>query len=137
MSDLGVMTAATDATATNETEVGDVSPEVVLVDPELAASARPLLVPREQPPKRRVERAVRDEDRYSSVRRAHLAARPDDRVTQAHQRLLEAGIASDVLGSMVPAGRCVRRSTTLIPAVSAASSVVLLVLQLYLGQGAL
>jgi hypothetical protein len=137
MSDLGVMTPASLATTTNRTDRGEVSPEVVLVDPDLAASARPLHVPHEQPPTRRAERAVDDEDRYSSIPRRHPVAQPDGRAIQARQRLLDAGIASDVLGSMVPRGGHFRRSATLIPAISAASSVILLVLQLYLGQGTL
>lgn len=126
------MTPPPSATATTRTERGEISPEVVLVDPDLAASARPLLELHEQPPKRLAERGL--EDQYASIRRV---AQPDDREAQARQRLLEAGIASDVLGSMVPCGRHFRRRATLVPAVSAASSVAVFVLQLYLGQGTL
>jgi len=53
--------------------------------------------------------------------------------TEARQRLLEAGIAAE----FPSAHRWKFRATTLIPTISAATAVVLLVLQLYLGAGTL
>ena len=138
MTDRVVMTLVSIPIATTRTERGEVSPEVVLIDPDLAASAGPLLVSHEQPRKQAAEGASKEEHRYSSLFPVRPAlAHPDARAIQARQRLLEAGIASDVLGSMVPRRRRLRRRATLIPAISAASSAGVLVLQLYLGQGTL
>jgi hypothetical protein len=122
MSDLAVVSTAPE-TELLEIEAVELSPEVMLVDPDLAVTARELRARHEATPE--------------WPRPAPAVSRPDHRVLEARQRLLDAGIASDVLGSVVPDGRHLRRRATLVPALSAATSVALFVVQLYLGQGVL
>lgn len=136
MSDLGVMSAVPE-TEFREVEVDAVSPELALVDPDLVAPAASQLVRRERRPGWLANRGVADQIRDQTLPRAGLMSQRDDRRLEARQRLLEAGVASDVLGSIVPRGRQLRRRAMLIPALSAACSVALLVFQLYVGQGAL
>ena len=62
---------------------------------------------------------------------------PGPGVLEARERLMRAGVDSEVLGSMVPRVRMFRRRATLVPALAAASAVALFVLQLYVAQGAL
>jgi hypothetical protein len=113
-----------------------VSPELVLIDPELAADARERLG---DPAETRS--AVRQP---SEARRAAPAASlavppppPDDTSAEARQRLMERGLDSEVLGSLVPSGKHFRRRALFIPAASAATAVALFVVQLYLNQGKL
>src|SRR5919197_1964624 len=116
MSDTGLMTAAPD-TDVALIELQALSPEVVLVDPDLAASARPLLAE----PDARVEigEPSRDEQSEPSALIAKQGFR-SEAIAEARQRLMEAGLASEVVGAMLPSGRYFRRRATLIPASSAA-----------------
>jgi hypothetical protein len=50
---------------------------------------------------------------------------------------MEGGLDSEILGSLVPSGKHVRRRATFIPAAAAATAVALFVVQLYLNQGKL
>ena len=130
------MTAAPE-TALGDVEADEVSPELALVDPDLVASAAPRPIQRDRRPAWLANRSVDEQVRDQSLPRAGPMPQHDDRILKARQRLLEAGIDSDVLGSMVPRGRQMRRRAILIPSLAAASSVALLALQLYMGQGAL
>jgi hypothetical protein len=62
---------------------------------------------------------------------------PEPGFLEARERLMRAGVDSEVLGSMVPRVRIFRRRATLVPACAAATAVALFVLQLYVAQGAL
>src|SRR6266511_3812189 len=99
------------------------SPELVLVDPQPGAyPPAPFAVPGTVRPRLTKPAATKPPSRTGD---AH-----GDAVNAAHERLLKAGIDSDVLGSLVPAGKHFRRRARLVPACAAASAVALLVLQL-------
>jgi hypothetical protein len=136
--DTTCMAAAPD-TGVRASELDTVSPELVLVDPRLAASARALL----PDPAETLARP----DRSARVRRRVFPVSfPDDGLSsfeadatsaEARERLMDGAVDSEVMGSLAPSGRHFRRPTTLIPTSSAASAVALFVLQLYMGHGAL
>jgi hypothetical protein len=108
------------------------SPELVLVAPELPAYPRePLEVPADAYSPLREPDAPDREPSSDAVPIAHGQA-----ISEARKRLMEAGVESDVLGSLVPR-KHFRRRARLVPASAAATSVALLVLQLYLSHGAL
>jgi hypothetical protein len=111
-------------------------PELGLVDSEFAPSARALLE-RDASVGWLQERGLDDEGRRHVSDEPASPAIPEDQILQARRRLMDAGIASDSRGSMIPRGRRYRRRATLIPAFSAATSVVLLVLQLCVANGTL
>ena len=109
------------------------SPELVLVDAELAGDRR---VPLPAPPD--ASSSLWEPAPYRERPPESDSAEADeDAIGEARTRLVEAGIASDVLGSLVRARKGFRRRATLIPASAAATSVALLVLQLYLEHGRL
>lgn len=109
------------------------SPELVLVDPELDVHPRvPLALPTKAR-SRRLEPAAPNRDPLYGA----PSERGNDALSEARKRLMEAGLHSDVLGSLVPPRKDSRSRARLIPAGAAATSVALLVLQLYLGQGQL
>ena len=110
------------------------SPELVLVDPQLVAYRRaPLAVP--TTPRSRLGEPARPDLKVLPV---SVPSKPGtDAISEARKRLMEAGLDSDMLGSLVPARKHFRRRASLIPATAAATSVALLVLQLYLGHGQL
>ena len=112
------------------------SPEVVLVDPVLAPSAVPFLE-RDASVPWLGERGVGDKGQRHVSGEPASSPLSEDPGLEARRRLMDAGIASDVRGSMIPRGRRYRRRATLIPALSAATSVALLILQLYVANGTL
>jgi hypothetical protein len=106
--------------------IDPLSPELVLVDAELAKLARSLLPERahgEQPP---VTGA--GESRAAAVDELRPGA--EVALKRARQRLLDGAVMSEILAE----SQC-RRRITVIPTASAAVAVVLLVTQLYLNQG--
>jgi hypothetical protein len=114
-------------------ELGLVSPELVLVDPDLAVPARALLSdaviagvsePARLMPRPRVTVPSRDPSTFGE----ESAATGD-----ARRRLMDNAVVSESLGGLAPVR--FRRRVTLIPSSSAASSVGILVLQLFLGHG--
>jgi hypothetical protein len=107
------------------------SPEVALVDPGFAALP---FLERDASAPWLEERGLDKGQRHLSVELA-TSALSEDPALEARRRLMDAGIASDVRGSMIPRGRRYRRRATLIPAFSAATSVALLVAQLYMANG--
>ena len=117
-------------------ELENSSPEVGLVDPEFAPSARALLE-RDASVRWLEERGLGDKGRRHASVEPATSAMPEDQALEARRRLMDAGIASEVRGSTIPRARRFRRRATLIPALSAATSVALFVLQLYVANGAL
>jgi hypothetical protein len=105
-----------------------VSPELVLVDPQLAAHTRPLAdsggafwrVEKPLPSRR---------ERHPLSVPGHARA---DASAESRERLTESALESEV-----PSRKQVRRRARLIPATAAATSVILLVVQLYLNHGKL
>jgi hypothetical protein len=108
------------------------SPELVLVDPQLMAYPR---VPLASPTNARSRLSEPGPDREPAS--ASGPSTESDAMSGARMRLMEAGLDSDVLGTLIPARKHFRRRASLIPASAAATSVALLVLQLYLGHGGL
>lgn len=114
-----------------------VSPELVLVDPALAVEARQLLA--DSADTRSSVTRPSDDAESPRIPAPDTAPpqRPDDTSAEARLRLMEHGLDSEVLGSLVPSGKHFRRRATLIPAAAAATAVALFVVQLYLNQGKL
>jgi hypothetical protein len=111
-----------------------VSPELVLVDPQLAAYTRALLaVP--------TDALSRLEQPLPPVREPLPVSVPGDAggdaSVEARKRLMEGALDSEALGSVPRSREHFRRRARLIPAIAAATSVALLVLQLNLGDGKL
>jgi hypothetical protein len=111
-----------------------VSPELVLVDPQLAAYTRAL----HADPAGAFSHV---EDPLPSGREPPPVSVPGDAgvdaSAEARERLMEGALDSEVLGSLAPSREHFRRRARLIPATAAATSVTLLVLQLYLSHGKL
>jgi hypothetical protein len=110
------------------------SPELALVDPQLVADPRVPPAAFTNPRSRLWDPAAPDGEPVSVSVPSHPGS---DAISEARKRLMEAGLDSDVLGSLVPARRHFRRRASVIPASAAATSVALLVLQVYLGNGGL
>jgi len=113
-----------------------VSPELVLVDPELAADAREFLG--DDAAVRSLVRQPSEERRAAAPAPVAVPPRPpDDTSEEARQRLMERGLDSEVLGSLVPSEKQFRRRALFIPAAAAATVVGLFVVQLFLNHGTL
>ena len=113
-----------------------VSPELVLVDPELAIPARTSLPASERQSAQHELKPAAAAPVKPLAMSLHRGAFSDDaRATaEARQRLMDGAVVSEVLGALAQVNHF-RRRATLIPSSSAASSVGILVLQLYLGHG--
>jgi hypothetical protein len=111
-----------------------VSPELVLVDPQLAAYTRPLLADS-------AGAFWRLEKPSPSRRESHplsvLGDARADAIAGARERLTERALDSEVPRSPTPCREHFRRRARLIPVTAAATSVILLVVQLYLNHGKL
>jgi hypothetical protein len=132
------MAAAPGTGVTTSSGLEIVSPELVLVDPELAADAREFAA--DSPDASSPAREPSHDERESPPVPAPGGTRPlhpDDRSAEARQRLMERGLDSEVLASLVPSGKRFRRRATFIPTAAAATAVGLLVFQLYLNHGKL
>lgn len=111
-----------------------VSPELVLVDPQLAAYSRALLtVPADALSRLYEPLHPRREPLPVSV----PGDAGVDASAEARERPMEGAFDSEVLGSLMPSRKHFRRRASLIPATAAATSVTLLVIQLYLSHGKL
>ena len=132
--------AAKPAAGVGASALENLSPELVLVDPSLAASARARLPERDDSrdlawagtsartrPPQVYPASFRD---YGPLFEVALNG-------EALQRLLQGAVDSEVLGSLVPSSRPFRRRTTFVPTSAAAASVALFVVQLFLSQGRL
>jgi hypothetical protein len=110
------------------------SPELVLVDPQLAAHVHAVHADHD-------DAVSHVEEATPADREPMPVSRPgdsgDDATAAARERLMERALDSEVLGSLVPPGRRFRRRATLIPATAAAVAVALLVVQLSVNQGKL
>ena len=133
--------AAKPAAGVGAPALENLSPELVLVDPSLAASARARLPERDDSrdlawagtsartrPPQVYPASFRD---YGPLYEVALTN------GEALQRLLQGAVDSEVLGSLVPSRRLFRRRTTFVPTSAAAASVALFVVQLFLSQGRL
>ena len=127
------MAAAPGTAATTSLRREALSPELVLVDPELAADARESLTD----PAGSLRPHDAEREPQPVVARGVETTPPEDTIMEARERLMERGLDSEVLGSLVPSEKHFRRRATLIPATAAATAVGLFVLQLYLNQGSL
>ena len=109
-------------------EPAAVSPELVLVDPSLATSARESLPARSGS-------ATFNEPKSTRSRHGDRGPFGDETeaATEARRRLMHNAVVSEGLSALAPAA--FRRRATLIPSTSAATSVSLFVLQLYLANG--
>jgi hypothetical protein len=144
--------AAAPGTGVTTSELFDAfSPELVLVDSDLAARARALLPDpndgREPPPSVPTgsgDALTRPAQAKSQKPRVFPISFPDNgsvleagAASDALQRLMENAVDSEVHGSQVSSQRHSWRFATLVPTSSAAVATSLLVLQLYLSAGSL
>jgi hypothetical protein len=138
VADIRSMAAAPSGGVTTPARLDIVSPELVLVDPLLGAHARAFLSDSADTLSR-IAQSPPDggEPLPASIRDGGAWPHADDASADARERLMDGALDSEVLGSIVPYGRQFRRRATLIPATSAATSVALFVVQVYLSQGRL
>ncbi len=130
------MPAATTLLPDGSTEL--VSPELALVDAELAASLRPLLPdPGERHDPQAETAPLNPPAQWEAETEEPAPVEAEVVMSEARDRLMGYAVDGEPLGPRPETRRCLRRRATLVPSLSAASAVALLVTQLYTSQGTL
>lgn len=130
------MPAATTPLRDGATEL--VSPELALVDAELAASLRPLLPdPGERDDPQTEAAPLNPHAQWEAGTEEPARVETEVVMSEARDRLMWYAVDGEPLGPRTETRRCLRRRATLVPSLSAASAVALFLTQLYTSQGTL